>query len=353
MIVVLEMFARLSIVTSRGLAQNLKMFYPKWFLYVTIVLTFPAIIFNIGADLAGMDAVAKLLFPEIPRVVFSFIFTALLISGLLFLSYKSIAFLLKWLCLVLILYFIVPFMVKLAWKDVFFSTLIPEIQWDRSYLYILVAIIGTTISPYLFFWQSSMSLEHKNHREKELSAKKEKNEMQLDICIVTTASVLFPAGIHDIETVEQAAEALKPLAGNWAYFLFALGVIGTGFLAIPVLAGSIAYFCSDTFGWNGAMDKPWHKAKGFYSVMIGSIVLGFLFSVLEINPVQSLIYTAVIYGLTCPIFIGLILHMCNNHKVMNNFTNTRCTNFFGALALLLTSGAAIALIVMLFLPEKT
>lgn len=360
MIVILEMFARLSLVTSRGLAHNLKMFYPKWFLYAVIVLTFPAIVFNIGADLAGMGAVAQLLFPEIPQLVFSFIFTIMLIFSLLFLSYEWIAFLLKWLCLVLIIYFIVPFMVGLAWKDVFFASIIPNIRWDRDYLYIFVAIIGTTISPYLFFWQSSMSLEHKNHRKNEVSAKIEKNEMQLDICfgmtisnlvmffiILTTASVLYPAGIKDIETVEQAAQALKPLVGHWAYSLFALGVIGTGFLAIPVLAGSIAYFFSDTFGYAGAMDRRWDEAKGFYSIMIGAIVFGFLLSALEINPVHSLIYTAVIYGLTCPIFIGLILHMCNNRKIMHNFTNGRCTNFFGIIAFLLTGAAAFALVVLL------
>lgn len=364
MIVVLEMFARLSIVSSRGLAHNLKKFYPKWFLYVVIVITFPAIVFNIGADLSGMGAIAQLLFPAIPRQVFSLIFTILLIVGLIFLSYERIASLLKWLCLGLMVYFVVPFMVEQSWKNVFFASIVPNIEWGREYLYILVAIIGTTISPYLFFWQSAMSLEHKNHREEELSAKKEKNEMQADIFVgmiasnavmyfimLTTASVLYPAGIQDIDTVEQAAQALQPLAGNWAYFLFALGVIGTGFLAIPVLAGSISYFFSDTFEWQGSMDKRWHEAKHFYSVMAGAIILGFLFSVLDFNPVQSLIYTAVIYGLTCPIFIGLILHMCNSKKIMHNFTNGWCANFFGFLAFLLTSAAAIALIVMLFIPK--
>lgn len=361
MIVVLEMFARLSIVTSQGLAKNLKKFYPKWLLYVVIVLTFPAIVFNIGADLAGMGAVAQLLFPEIPRGVFSFIFTAVLIGSLLFFSYERIASILKWLCLVLIVYFIVPFLVKQDWEQVFVAMIFPRIQWNQEYLYILVAIIGTTISPYLFFWQSAMSLEHQKHREVALSPNIERKEMKLDVCIgmvasnavmffiiLTTASVLFPAGIHDIETVEQAAQALKPLAGKWAYLLFALGVIGIGFLAIPVLAGSISYFFNDTFEWNGSIDKPWQEAKCFYSVMIGAILLGFLFSLLDINPVQALIYTAVIYGLTCPVFIALILHMCNSKKVMDGFTNGWCTNIFGGLAFLLTSAAAIALIVMLF-----
>jgi NRAMP (natural resistance-associated macrophage protein)-like metal ion transporter len=357
MIAVLEMFARITLVTSQGLAKNLKKFYPKWFLYLVIGLNLPAIILNIGADILGMGAVLQLLFPEIPRVIFTAFITISLISSLIYFSYEKMAAILKWLCLILIVYFIVPFIVKEDWNEVFFATIVPQIRWNREYLFILVAIIGTTISPYLFFWQSTMSLEHQNHQDQKKSEKKEKEEMQTDVVIgmslsnivmyfiiLTTAAVLYPAGINNIETVEQAAKALEPLAGESAYLLFTLGIIGTGFLAVPVLAGSIAYFISDTFEWHGDMDKRWHQAKGFYSIIIISIFLGFLFTIFDIDPVKWLIFTAVVYGFLCPVFIGMILHMCNNKNIMGTHVNGWLSNIFGGFSLFVTSGAAIALL---------
>lgn len=358
-IVVLEMIARLSLFTSKGLASNLREHYPVWIIYLVVILTFPAIIFNIGADLAGMDAVVRLQFPHVPRGVFSFVFTTILINMLIFFSYERVAAILKWLCLVLVVYFVVPFLVKQEWGTVLLATVIPEIEWSRDYLYIVVAVIGTTISPYLFFWQSAMSIEHKSHRKFWINMNTEMKEMKLDInvgmvisnlvmffIILTTASVLFPAGIHHIETLEEAAAALRPLAGNYAYILFALGVIGTGLLAIPVLGGSIAYFVSDMFQLDGGIDKPWHQAKWFYCIMTGTLVLGFLLSLIEIQPVQFLIYTAVAYGVTTPVLIGLVLHICNNRKVVHRYANRRMANILGILALILTGAAAVALIVM-------
>ncbi|MEI8365520.1 MAG: Nramp family divalent metal transporter [Parachlamydiaceae bacterium] len=359
MIVVLEMFARLSLATSKGLASNLRDHYPPYFIYLVVILTFPAIIFNIGADLAAMDAVARLLFPQAPQGVFSFGFTAILIYMLIFLSYDRVAAILKWLCLVLVVYFVVPFLVQQDWGAVLRAVVVPEIEWSHDYLYIVVAIIGTTISPYLFFWQSAMSLEHKQHRKLWIRRDAEMREMKLDInvgmvisnlvmffIILTTASVLFPAGLRDIATLEEAAAALKPLAGNYAYILFALGVFGTGLLAIPVLGGSIAYFISDMFDLDGGIDKHWRKAKRFYSIMIGTLVLGFLLSLIPIQPVQFLIYTAVGYGITTPLLIGLVLHMCNNPKVVRHYTNNLLANILGFITLVLTGTAAIALIFM-------
>lgn len=361
MISVIEMFGRMSIVTSDSLAKNLKKFYPKWFLYFVIGISLPAIILNIGSNILGMGAVLQLLFPEIPRSLFTLTISILLLIGLVYFSYQKMAFILKRLCLVLLVYIIVPFIVDVAWKDVLYASLIPSIQWDFDFLYILVAIIGTTISPYLFLWQSSMSLENQKHQAKSISSQKEKTNMQIDVIlgmtlsnlvmyfiILTTASVLFPAGIRHIETVKQAAKALEPLAGEFAYLLFTVGIIGTGFLSVPVLAGSIAYFINDTFEWKGHMDKRWHEAKGFYSIILISIFLGFLYTLFDVDPVNSLVYTAVIYGILCPIFIGIILHMCNNKKLMGKNVNSWLSNFFGGLAFLLTSAAALALIFMQF-----
>lgn len=357
MIVVLEMFSRLTLTTSRSLAKNLLLHYPKWFLYIVVLLNLPAIVFNIGADLSGMGAVSHLIFPFIPKAIFSGVFALILIITMIYFSYNRLEVTLKWLCLALLVYFIVPFLVKQDWFEVFKNTLIPSITWSQEYIYILVAIIGTTISPYLFFWQSSMSLEHSKHRKTVVKVDREMKEMKFDVnlgmilsnlvmffIILTTASVLYPEGITDIQTVEQAAAALKPLAGEHAYILFGLGVIGTGFLAIPVLAGSIAYFLSDLLDLDGRMDQPWHNAKSFYIICIGAIIMGFLISLTEIGAIQALIYTAVAYGLTCPFMIALILHICNKKNVMRHHTNGWVSNVLGGLALAVTSLAALALI---------
>lgn len=365
MIAVLEMFARLSLKTGKGLGENIRLHYSKTFLYFVIAISLPAIIFNIAANLAGMGAVANLLFPYIPNLFFAAVFTILLIVCLVFFSYVKIAAILKWLCLVLLVYFIVPFLVKQDWKAVAWATVVPRVEWSWDYFYILVAIIGTTISPYLFFWQSAMSLEHKNHKEVIPQVKIEMREMKLDISvgmlmsnlvmffiILTTGSVLFPEGVTQIETAEQAAAALKPLAGDWAELMFALGVIGTGFLSIPVLAGAISYLISETFGWEGSIDKKWYEAKRFYGVMAGSILVGLLLCFFHIDPVQSLIYTAVAYGLTCPFLIGVVLHICNKKVVLGDQVNGWMSNIFGILALVLTAGAALSLIAMTFIPES-
>lgn len=356
MIVILEMFSRLTLFTSRGLANNLRLHYPTWLIYFVIVLTFPAIIFNIGADLAAMAAVATMIIPVVPKAVFSALFALLLIVAFIFFSYERFAATLKWLCLGLLVYFVVPFLVKQQWPEVLKATFIPTMEWNREFIFIIVALIGTTISPYLFFWQSSMSLEHKNHRIK-TKVDKQLTDMHLDInvgmifsnlvmffIILTTASVLYPAGIKNIETAEQAAAALKPLAGEYAYLLFALGIIGTGLLSIPVLAGSVAYFLSDMLECDGGIDKKWHEAKCFYFLGVGSIAIGFLCSLSDLTVIQALIYTAVAYGVTCPFMIALILHMCNNEHVMHHHTNNWVANLVGGFALMLTSLAALAML---------
>ena len=166
--------------------------------------------------------------------------------------------------------------------------------------------------------------------------------------ILTTGTVLFNAGIHQIDTVEQAAAALKPLAGNFAYLLFAVGVIGTGLIAIPVLSGSISYIITETFGWEQGLDKKFHEAKAFYIVIAISLMLGLSLNYIGISPVKALIYTAILYGLTAPVLIAIILHISNNKKVMGNFTNSRLSNFLGFTALIIMTIAAIALLYLQF-----
>jgi Mn2+/Fe2+ NRAMP family transporter len=217
-----------------------------------------------------------------------------------------------------------------------------------------VGILGTTISPYLFFWQASMEVEEMKHKKKHLVVnKKIIYEMKQDVdfgmsfsglvmffIILTTGTVLFKGGIHQIDTVEQAALALKPLAGNAAYLLFAIGVIGTGLLAIPVLSGSLSYIITETFGWEQGLDKKFHEAKAFYIVIAISLILGLSLNYIGISPIKALIYAAVLYGLTAPVLIAIILHICNNKKVMGKYTNNTTQNILGFAALIIMTVAA-------------
>ena len=354
-----EMCARIGIVTGAGLGYVIRMYYPKPLIWAILATLFPAITFNIAADLAGMGAVAHLLFPLLPAWLYAAFFTFLILWGLIWFSYQKMALILKWLCASLFVYVIVPFLVKQNWKAVVWATFFPHFEWSRDFWSLLVAILGTTISPYLFFWQTSMSIEHKNHKE-EVYPGKEIKDMKVDVnvgmfwsnlimffIILTTGSVLFPAGITHIETVQDAAEALEPLAGHFAYGLFAIGVIGTGLLAIPVLAGCLGYLFADVFKWEKGLDKKFKQAPGFYSIILASIVLGILLNVFHLDPIRSLIYTAILYGLLAPFLIALILHICNRPRIMQHYTNPWWSNVLGIIALLLMGGSAIFLIYFL------
>lgn len=354
-----EMCARIGIVTGEGLGTVIKKNYPRLLLWIVLFTLFPAITFNIAANLAGMGAVANLVLPFFPIWIYATFFTGLLIVVLLFFKYKKVAFILKWLCLSLLLYIIVPFLVKQDWWNVVKSTFIPRIELSKKYLTILVAILGTTISPYLFFWQASMSIEEKNHCL-HFQPQKEIKKMKLDVnfgmfcsnlvmffIILTTGSVLFPSGLTHIETVQDAARSLKPLAGDFAYLLFSLGVIGTGLLAIPILAGCLGYLFAEVFEWERGMDKKFHEAKGFYLVIFSSILLGLVVNVFQIDPITSLVYSAIVYGIQAPFLIALILHICNSKIIMKEFTNSWISNLLGIAALVLMGGAACLLLYFL------
>lgn len=360
MFIIQEMCARIGIVNSTGLTGVLKKHYPPIVLYLMIFLMTPAIIFNIAADLAGMGAVVQLLIPSVPAFLASAVLTILVMAGMAFFCYTRIAAVMKWFCMALIVYLIVPFLVKQDWKEVAFFAIVPHIQFSKEFISILVAILGTTISPYLFFWQTSISLEDKQHKvatEPTLEIQNMKMDVNAGMfisnlvmffIILTTGSVLFPAGVKHIENVETAARALEPLAGELAYLLFAIGVIGTGLLAIPVLAGCLAYIFAELFNWKKGMDKTPREAPGFYAIMFTSSALGLSMNVMPINPIDALIFTAIVYGLIAPVCIAMILHICNNQKVMGKFVNDRLTNILGVIAVVLMSLAAIALLVTSF-----
>jgi NRAMP (natural resistance-associated macrophage protein)-like metal ion transporter len=361
-----EMCARIGLATSQGLTSVLKQHYPKWVMYLMVAFSFPAIVINIGADIAGMGAVANLIVPEIDAAFFSIAFTLILLVCIVSFPYRKIASLLKYLAMVLLVYLIVPFLVHTDVVAVLKATFIPHIELNKEYLGILVAILGTTISPYLFFWQTNMEVEElqeKNRKQNKviIASRRTFQNMKTDInvgmlfsnivmffIILTTGAVLSTAGIHKIDTVEQAAQALRPLAGDMAYYLFALGVIGTGFLSIPVLSGSLSYIFSETFGLQMGLNKKFHEAKGFYIIIAISLIAGLAMNYIGITPIKALLFSAVLYGITAPVIIAIILHICNNRKIMGTHTNKRRSNMLGALTLILMTVAAIALLYFRF-----
>ena len=353
-----EMCARIGMVTSSGLTGTLKKNYPKSILFLMVLFSFPAIVLNIGADIAGMGAVANLIFPSIHAIYFSILFTIILMVAIIYFPYQKMASILKYLCAILLVYLIVPFLSKQDWIQILQHTFVPTIHFNKEFISILVAVLGTTISPYLFFWQATMEVENMKHMKKHLMVNKNMiYKMNIDVdfgmlfsnivmffIILTTGTVLFNGGIHQIDTVEQAAKALEPLAGEGAYYLFAVGVIGTGFLAIPVLSGSLSYIISEAFGWEEGLDKKFHEASGFYMVIIVSLIIGLFIHYLGISPIQALIYSAILYGITAPVIIAIVLHISNNKKVMREFTNGKWSNILGISTLLLMTAAALFLL---------
>jgi NRAMP (natural resistance-associated macrophage protein)-like metal ion transporter len=357
------MCARIGLVTSQGLTVTLKQHYSKPLLYIMLLFSFPAITLNIGADIQGMGAVAHLIFPSIPVSVYCVGFTAILMFVIIKYPYQKIAMILKWLCLSLLLYMVVPFMVKQDWGLIARNTFIPTIKFNKDFISILVALLGTTISPYLFFWQATMEAEDMAHSTQKVIVNKQVlGDMKTDVnigmllsnvgmffIILTAGSVLFPAGIKQIDTVDQAAKALEPLTGRFTYFIFAIGVLGTGLLAIPVLAGSQSYMLAETFGWEAGLDKKFPQAKPFYVAIIISLLVGLSLDFLGISPIKALLYTAISYGLTAPVMIAIVLHIGNNKKIMGANTNSKLSNILGFIMLILMTVAAIALIYFLII----
>lgn len=362
MAVLQKMCAKIGLVTKMGLTGAIKKHYSKPVLYLMLICTFPAIVLNIGADIAAMGAVGNLLFPSIHASFFSVFFTIFLLGMIVYLPYHKIASILKYLCIVLLVYFIVPFLYHQDFRAILKNTFIPTIYFNKSYIAILVGILGTTISPYLFFWQASVEVEEQKQLKRKLFVNKRvmdnmTNEVDFGMTfsglimyfiILTTGTVLFQAGVTKIDTVEQAAMALKPLAGNSAYLLFAIGVIATGLIAIPVLSGALSYMFTETFGWEQGLDKKFHEAKGFYIIIAISLLLGLGLNYIGVSPINALIYTAILYGMTAPILIALILLISNNKKIMGRHTNTITANVLGIIALLIMSTAALVFLYLYF-----
>ncbi|MBK8315276.1 MAG: Nramp family divalent metal transporter [Acidobacteria bacterium] len=345
------MCARIGLVSGRGLASVLRRFYPRSLLWFACSLVFIANTVNIAADLGGMAEAAELL-TGLPSFIFVPIFTAIILLLLIFASYRNIARIFKWLTLVLFAYVGSAFLAHPQWSEVIRATLLPKISLDSGYLMTLVAILGTTISPYLFFWQAAEEVEEEKSMGRKTvgqrmgASRKELKNARNDVVfgmsisvivfyfiILTTGATLYKAGLRDIQTAREAAEALRPLAGDAAYILFAIGLIGTGFLGVPVLAGSAAYAISEAGAWRSGINEKPRMAKKFYSVVAFSMFAGMALEYSGVNAIKMLFTAAVVNGLLAPPLLVIIMMISNNPKVMGEHVNGRMLNLLGALAI--------------------
>ncbi len=341
-----EMCGRVGMVTGKGLTVLLRENYSKTVATVAVLLLVIANTINIGADLGAMAASTKL-FIDIPFAILLLLFTTITLILEVFVPYPTYAKFLKYLTFALFAYIVTAFFVKQNWLDTLYFTFIPHITFSSAYIFNIVAILGTTISPYLFFWQADEEIEEEiAHNKLRAMGKgipkiytKDIFEMRLDttvgmffsnvvmfFIIIATAGTLHTHGIYSIQTADQAAEALRPLAGDFAALLFAVGVIGTGLLAVPILAGSAAYAVAELFKWKAGLGLQFKKAHGFYGVITIATLVGLIVNFTSISPFQMLYYTAIINGIVAPPLLVLILLLANNKKIMREHTNTRTSN---------------------------
>lgn len=364
MTVMQEMCGRIGLVTGKGLAGVIRKYYSKPVLYFAVSLLLIANTVNIGANLGAMASSAQLLF-NIPFVVWLLLFTILILLLQVFVSYHLYSRILKYFAISLLAYVITVFIVPQDWGHVFRSTIFPTFSFEKSYLLNIVAILGTTISPYLFFWQASEEVEEEVEQGKlrimgrgiPVFNKGDIKAMRLDtilgmffsnsimfFIIVTTASTLGHAGITDIQTADQAAQALRPLVGDFAYILFASGIIGTGLLAVPVLSGSASYALAESFGWKAGLYRKVTQAHGFYGIMTIATLIGLLINFTPITPFKLLYYTAVLNGVCAPPLMIIILLISNNKMIMGSNTNGKVSNGLGIVITCLMSITSIALL---------
>lgn len=345
MAVVQEMCARIGLVTGRGLAANIRLYFPRWVLYLCAFLLLTANSLNIGADLGAMAKATQLIWPELNFAVIIVGFTFLSLILQILIPYEKYSQFLKFLALILLAYVVSAFTILLDWGEVVKKAILPTIEISGDQLFLIVAVLGTTISPYLFFWQTSQEVEVEilegktTLDERQQTTAKQIKEMRIDVwsgmffsnavmffIIAVCAATLYVNGITDIESAQQAASALRPLAGDGAYLLFALGIIGTGLLAVPVLAGSAAYAIAESFHWKEGLYRRLKDAQAFYGVIIISMAVGLILNFVGLDPIDALIYSAVVNGLVAPVVLVLILLLSQNQKIMgerkNNFLTT-------------------------------
>jgi NRAMP (natural resistance-associated macrophage protein)-like metal ion transporter len=329
--------ARIGATTGKGIAQNLRQHYPVWLLRAVVILLLIANVINLGADLGAMGAVLGLIVPG-PVLGFTVAFGVVSVLLEVFLPYSAYARVLKWTTLSLFAYVGVVFVAQVPLAEAAYGTLVPQFTFDKPHAMALVAIFGTTISPYLFFWQAGQEVEEQHRRHiKPLHvsphgvAEAELRRIRTDTLIgmgfshlvalfivIATAATLHASGVREIESAAQAAEALRPIAGDFAFALFATGIIGTGLLAVPILAGSAAYAVSEAFGWTEGLDRKPREAKAFYGVIALATMGGVALNFIGIDPMKALYWSAVVNGLLAPPLMLVTMLIASNRKVMGN-----------------------------------
>lgn len=369
MVTVQEMCARIGLTTGVGLATNIKRHFSKKILYFSTVLLLFANVFNIGADLGAMAKGVQLIFPQISfaLLVLGFAIFSLLLQ--VFVPYKKYSKYLKYLALVLFAYVFSAFAVGIDWSDVFKHLVIPNISFTKDEIILTCAALGTTISPYLFFWQTSQEVEEQilkgektEEMRKTLNTKEDIHKMRIDVwsgmffsnlimffIIATCAATLFGSGVVNIETAADAALALRPFAGDFAFFLFAIGIIGVGLLAIPILAGSASYALSEAFNWKTGLYRKLKQATSFYGVIIVAMTLGIMLNFVGLDPIKTLIYSAVFNGIISPVVLFFIVKISSSEEIMGDFKNKKITNYIGWFTVFILSLVSVSTIIFILL----
>ncbi len=371
-VVIQEICARIGLLTGSGLGTIIKKKYSKKIVLPLISLLLVANTINVGADIGAMAASANLMFPQISLNIFSIFFTAFIIIAIIMIPYKRYIKILKYLTLSLLTYIVTAIIVGGNWYQILIATIVPHFEFTSDFATMLVAILGTTISPYLFFWQASEEAEEEvvNHKIKEIGkgkpevSKKEIKSMRADTMvgigfahfitwaiIITTAGSLHNNGITDIQSAEQAAKSLEPLvksfpnSGEISKSIFAIGIIGTGLLSIPVLATSTAYGLSDTFGWKQGLSKKFGQAKAFYLIITICGIIGLGMNFLGINPITALVYASVINGVVSVPIIFVVMKLSNDKEILKENTNGRLTNIIGWITFVIMAVATIIMFI--------
>lgn len=369
MMAVQETSARIGIVTGRGLTGAISERHGRRVLYPLVMLLLVANTFNIGADIAAMAASVQLLVP-VGFYVAAIALTVLMLALEVFVSYRRYARVLKWLTVSLFAYVVTGIIIRPDWSAVLRSVLVPKIEFNTAFIAAMVAVMGTTISPYLFFWQTSEEVEEvEEHAGDEqapdhqrIAMAREITHMRTDtytgmsvanvvflFIVITTATVLFANGFTNINTAQEAAAALRPLAGRFAAVLFTAGIVGTGLLAVPVLAGSSAYALAELLRWNEGLSKRYSRARGFYGIIIASMLVGLAITAFGVNPIHALYYAAILNGIAAPVLMFFIFRLGADPGVMRGFTNPRWVTIWGTIATALMGVAAVTLIVLMVL----
>ncbi len=368
MAIVQEMCARIGLVTGRGLAGNIRKHFGKKVLYGSTILLFAANTFNIGADIGSMAKAVQLLQPKLNFSLLTIGFSVFILLLQVITPYVKYAKYLKWLALILFVYIASAILAHPNWHNIIHHSIIPHITMSKDQILLICAILGTTITPYLFFWQTSQEIDEEIAAGQTTIAKRagsnnpQIKSMRVDVwsgmfisnlvmffIIAACGSILFTHGITNITTAAQAAQALRPFAGNSTYLLFAIGIIGTGLLAIPVMAGASAYAVSESIGKRQGLNSKLKQASAFYGIIIFSMLIGLGLNFIGLDPIKALIYSAVGNGIVAPVILVLILLLARNEKVMGEWKNGKLSASLGWILTLLMTISGVAVIYTLFI----